>query len=612
MPEEYDPLLTVSALNMLIVSFHRIASSGDMFVLDSEYKNVIDNLNFNTIKPDPELTGLCQEILKVIDSGKHRYEVRQTMTNTNTDSEKPKSTWELIRQISQTICSNALKSFSMDLSKWGEQFVVSLTSEHITKQKEAQKLKQNNVDSQLRLNQEELDEYSKLRNKIMETSWKLQHQYGLGDSYIIPQDCLALFTKSLTIAEPSDPQLLLEHLEHIEPAFLEYAPYWFYRAEASMEAEDYEKAEEYLEKFMTVRKPVLKRDPYMAEAMKYKIEILIHKGVNYGNIEEILSCLDEMIVHTSPNDWSNNIFAGMVYFSLGRKEEAVKYVRISWLINENEESSELLKRMETDDVPPRIEPLSDEDFVNLCKSGDVKRVEEALRFGANANAQKDSNTALICAACKGYTEIVELLLEHKANTNVKDSQGMTALMWATATLIGKPKIVELLLEYGADVNAKDDDSSTALIGATLRGDAEVAEVLLEHGADVNTKDNNGFTVLMWAKDSRIAELLLEHGAGINTKDDDGSTALMWATSRGNAEVVELILEHGADVNAKDNNGETALMWAVKESKREVVEALLKHNAKVNAKDNNGRTALVFAETNGRKRIASLLREHGAK
>ena len=31
---EYDPLLTMSALNMAIVSLHRITSSGDRLILD--------------------------------------------------------------------------------------------------------------------------------------------------------------------------------------------------------------------------------------------------------------------------------------------------------------------------------------------------------------------------------------------------------------------------------------------------------------------------------------------------------------------------------------------------------------------------------------------------
>ena len=42
--KKYDPMLTMSALNMAIVSLHRITSTGDRVVLDREYDNIINNL----------------------------------------------------------------------------------------------------------------------------------------------------------------------------------------------------------------------------------------------------------------------------------------------------------------------------------------------------------------------------------------------------------------------------------------------------------------------------------------------------------------------------------------------------------------------------------------
>ena len=63
---DYDPLLTMSALNMAIVSLHRITSSGDRLILDREYYNIINNLRMSEINPDPELTELYREIVRVI------------------------------------------------------------------------------------------------------------------------------------------------------------------------------------------------------------------------------------------------------------------------------------------------------------------------------------------------------------------------------------------------------------------------------------------------------------------------------------------------------------------------------------------------------------------
>ena len=60
------------------------------------------------------------------------------------------------------------------------------------------------------------------------------------------------------------------------------------------------------------------------------------------------------------------------------------------------------------------------------------------------------------AACfKGYSDIVQLLVDNKADTNAKDSKGDTALKIAVRG--GYTRIVELLKKAGA----RPDDQRTA-------------------------------------------------------------------------------------------------------------------------------------------------------
>lgn len=63
---EYDPLHTMLALNMVIVSVHRIIATEDRIVLDQEYQNIINNLNVGNIEPDLDLTSLYEELMDVI------------------------------------------------------------------------------------------------------------------------------------------------------------------------------------------------------------------------------------------------------------------------------------------------------------------------------------------------------------------------------------------------------------------------------------------------------------------------------------------------------------------------------------------------------------------
>lgn len=96
----------------------------------------------------------------------------------------------------------------------------------------------------------------------------------------------------------------------------------------------------------------------------------------------------------------------------------------------------------------KIPPMSDSDFLDLCKFGDANKVEEAIMNGANVNAKDNYGwTVLIWAAMGGKTETAELLLKHGADVNAKDNSGWTPLRWAGNH--GNTGIADLLRKYGA-------------------------------------------------------------------------------------------------------------------------------------------------------------------
>ncbi|MBQ2616492.1 MAG: hypothetical protein IJF90_06505, partial [Synergistaceae bacterium] len=57
----YDPQHTMLALNMAVVSVHRILSAEDRIILDAEYQNIINNLSIGNIRSDPEITELYKK-----------------------------------------------------------------------------------------------------------------------------------------------------------------------------------------------------------------------------------------------------------------------------------------------------------------------------------------------------------------------------------------------------------------------------------------------------------------------------------------------------------------------------------------------------------------------
>ena len=64
--EEYDPLHTMLALNMAIVSIHKISTTQDRIILQQEYSNIINRLALGNIKADNDMTGLYSELMDFI------------------------------------------------------------------------------------------------------------------------------------------------------------------------------------------------------------------------------------------------------------------------------------------------------------------------------------------------------------------------------------------------------------------------------------------------------------------------------------------------------------------------------------------------------------------
>ena len=175
--------------------------------------------------------------------------------------------------------------------------------------------------------------------------------------------------------------------------------------------------------------------------------------------------------------------------------------------------------------------ISDQQFLEMCKEGNTQGVIEAIKSGANVNAEYNRDlTALILAAVFGHTEIVKALIQAGADINAKNNDGWTALM--VATIRGNTETVKALIQAGADVNAKNHKGETALMWAAWRGRTENVNALIEAGADDLT-DNEGKTALICAAESEYSNpetvnALIDAGSYVKHRDNLGKTALDYA------------------------------------------------------------------------------------
>ncbi|YCM43088.1 ankyrin repeat domain-containing protein [Verrucomicrobiaceae bacterium 227] len=163
-------------------------------------------------------------------------------------------------------------------------------------------------------------------------------------------------------------------------------------------------------------------------------------------------------------------------------------------------------------------------------------------------------------ACEqGNLELVEILLENKADPNAAQAGNETPLMTAART--GKVEIVKRLVAAGARINEKEHQEQTALMWAAAEGHVGVVKFLLEKGAEFQKSLDSGFTPLLFAVRQghlEVAKLLIEKGADVTEASapkgrgrkriSSGTAPLVLAVENGHFDVAAMLLELGADPN----------------------------------------------------------------
>ncbi len=282
-----------------------------------------------------------------------------------------------------------------------------------------------------------------------------------------------------------------------------------------------------------------------------------------------------------------------------------------------------------------------------------------LEKGANPNLKPTPETALNMAIYGGVSEIVELLLKHKADPNAPGQGGTLPLLLAMRQ--AGPPIVSLLLAHKADVSARGADNNTALALAVHANNLTMAEVLLSKGANANDTNAYGFPMLHVAlgaqppnrpgqpvpfqsisvpygavpgsgqlhiggpsprtssaekkPEKTMLQVLLEHEADPNqfdkVRDKESETAFQLAVHTSNLSAAELLLKHKADPNSRTDSGITPLHWAAANNYEQMVDLLLAHKADANAASEKGETPLHWAVDRGETNILAKLVQNGA-
>ena len=183
---------------------------------------------------------------------------------------------------------------------------------------------------------------------------------------------------------------------------------------------------------------------------------------------------------------------------------------------------------------------------------------------ASISSQGNIHCMPSAAMYAGNLHDVKELLSKDFDVNSIDlDSNETPLM--TASSVGNDEIVYLLINYGASTNMNTAGGRTPLLLACMSGHVGAINILLQNGArpnlDCSRAHLSSLTPLYWAvtkQNIKTVETLVYHGAHVDSKYLRDKTILHSSVIHSNIDIVKLLIDRGADLSAMDYNGETPI------------------------------------------------------
>lgn len=193
---------------------------------------------------------------------------------------------------------------------------------------------------------------------------------------------------------------------------------------------------------------------------------------------------------------------------------------------------------------------------------------------------------------EGILYMIEKILEHKIDIDLKNTQGQSALIMAVQQ--NNFNLVKMLIEYNADIDITNTEGDTGLSIAAIRGKeySKIIDLLLLHGALIDIKDTNNETIIeklidiiLHSKNAKKIEMDLLRRINEDTDYSRILTKILSKVSFSkfgltskdepyffvpvvyeNYNLVRLLVQSGADMNQADVKGLNIIYKLMQENK----------------------------------------------
>eukprot|EP00928_Gymnodinium_smaydae_P037368 TRINITY_DN25952_c0_g1_i1.p1 TRINITY_DN25952_c0_g1~~TRINITY_DN25952_c0_g1_i1.p1 ORF type:complete len:517 (-),score=79.34 TRINITY_DN25952_c0_g1_i1:121-1671(-) len=215
-----------------------------------------------------------------------------------------------------------------------------------------------------------------------------------------------------------------------------------------------------------------------------------------------------------------------------------------------------------------------------------------------AHNPAEHRTPLHYAAERCNVAAIQMLLEARADPNVNDSKVHSPLYLALASRqVEGFDVGSGVLVVGTKVTELND-CLAAVTGEVIVGDGDAPprwpiQVSGKPGKNYLLKKEN-----LEALTDKSLKILLEARADVNSGMGEARTALHEVSRGGDAELVALLLKARASLDQQDKKGFSALHIAARSKHGEVVDLLVNARASLELRTSTGMTAAELAKKNG--------------
>lgn len=193
--------------------------------------------------------------------------------------------------------------------------------------------------------------------------------------------------------------------------------------------------------------------------------------------------------------------------------------------------------------------------------GNIQIIKDVLNYSS-----EDIQQGLGVSASQGNLQVAQMLLALGAEVNVRYDFGVTPLMLASRSQ--NVELVNFLLNQKANISHLTTYGQNALMYSTIKELNYTIEYQISAAGQINRKSSY-YLEQKNPYNPKIYSALVNAGIDINAQDQEGRTALMIAIAAKNLTLIQLLIADKARLDIVDRKGQTAKDYAMKSDMLEI-------------------------------------------